>query len=159
MTEKTTADNAAEENINTSDGGVTINQSKFDGKVRISEDVIAQLATKALASVDGVSPASPGLMANLRLGRKIVNGVRISISDGDATEIVIDAYVSIKYGLRIPDVCWDVQEAIKEQVERFTGYVIKSVNVFVQGVTFADKKSDDAELASEEQEDIVGEQL
>lgn len=121
--------------------GTTIDQSNLEGKIRISEDVIAQLATKALNSVEGVSPASPGLMANLRLGRKTANGVRISISDGDAPEILVDAYISVKYGLRIPDVCWDVQEAVKEQIERFTGYAIKGVNVYVQGVTFAENKA------------------
>ncbi|NLW61448.1 MAG: Asp23/Gls24 family envelope stress response protein [Synergistaceae bacterium] len=120
--------------------GATIDQSNLEGKIRISEDVIAQLATKALHSVEGVTPANPGLMANLRLGRKTVNGVRITISDGDSPEIVVDAYIAVKYGLRIPDVCWDVQEAVKEQIERFTGYTIKGVNVYVQGVTFGDKK-------------------
>ena len=122
------------------DAGSSIDQSNLEGKIRISEDVIAQLATKALNSVEGVSPANPGLMANLRLGRKTVNGVRISISDGDSPEILVDAYISVKYGLRIPDVCWDVQEAVKEQIERFTGYTIKGVNVYVQGVTFGEKK-------------------
>lgn len=112
-----------------------------EGKVRISEEVIAQIATKALTSVEGVFPASPGLMANLRLGRKTVNGVRISISEGETPEISVDAYISVKYGLRIPDVCWDVQTAVKEQVERFTGYGIKGVNIYVQGITFADKSS------------------
>ena len=120
--------------------GTTIEQSNLEGKIRISEDVIAQLATKALNSVEGVTPANPGLMANLRLGRKTVNGVRISISDGEATEIVVDAYIAVKYGLRIPDVCWDVQAAIKEQIERFTGYTIKGVNIYVQGISFSDKK-------------------
>lgn len=120
--------------------GASVGQSGLEGKVRISEDVIAQLATKAINSVNGVSPASPGLMANLRLGRKTVNGVRISISDGDAPEIVVDAYISVKYGLRIPDVCWDVQEAVKIQIERFTGYTIKAVNIYVQGISFSDDK-------------------
>ncbi|HAJ94207.1 MAG TPA: Asp23/Gls24 family envelope stress response protein [Synergistaceae bacterium] len=124
--------------------GNTIDQSNLGGKIRISEDVIAQLATKALNSVEGVTPANPGLMANLRLGRKTVNGVRITISDGNAPEIVVDAYIAVKYGLRIPDVCWDVQEAVKEQIERFTGYTIKGVNVYVQGVTFGDKKEPSA---------------
>ena len=127
------------------DAGVA--QSNLEGKIRISEDVIAQLATKALNSVEGVSPASPGLMANLRLGRKTVNGVRISISDGDTPEIVVDAYISVKYGLRIPDVCWDVQEAIKDQVERYTGYAIKGVNIYVQGITFAANRDQDANAA------------
>ena len=131
------------------DAGSSIDQSNLEGKIRISEDVIAQLATKALNSVEGVSPANPGLMANLRLRRKTVNGVRISISDGDAPEILVDAYISVKYGLRIPDVCWDVQEAIKEQIERFTGYSIKGVNIYVQGISFAEKSPQDSSQSTD----------
>jgi uncharacterized alkaline shock family protein YloU len=120
----------------------TADQSGPEGKIRISEDVIAQLAIKALLSVDGVQPANPGLMANLRMGRKASNGVRITISDGDTPEIQVDTYISVKYSLRIPDACWDVQEAIKDQVERYTGYSVKSVNVYVQGITFVEKKAE-----------------
>lgn len=119
----------------------TVDQAGLEGKIRISEDVIAQLAVKALLSVDGVLPANPGLMANLRMGRKTSNGVRISISEGDSPEIQVDTYISVKYSLRIPDVCWDVQEAVKDQVERYTGYTVKSVNVYVQGITFVEKKA------------------
>ena len=133
--------------------GSSVGQTNLEGRVRISEDVIAQLATKAINSVEGVSPANPGLMANLRLGRKTINGVRISISDGDAPEIVVDAYISVKYGLRIPDVCWDVQEAVKEQIERFTGYTIKGVNIYVQGISFAEKKPAVPDGAAESAED------
>jgi uncharacterized alkaline shock family protein YloU len=39
-------------------------------------------------------------------------------------------------------VCWDVQEAIKEQVERYTGYAVRAVNVFVQGITFQEDQDD-----------------
>lgn len=118
----------------------TADQTNLEGRIRISEDVIAQLAVKALLSVDGVQPANPGLMANLRMGRKANNGVRISISEGDTPEIQVDTYIAVKYSLRIPDVCWDVQEAVKDQVERYTGYTVKSVNVYVQGITFVEKK-------------------
>jgi uncharacterized alkaline shock family protein YloU len=120
----------------------TADQPGPEGKIRISEDVIAQLAIKALLSVDGVQPANPGLMANLRMGRKASNGVRITISEGDTPEIQVDTYISVKYSLRIPDACWDVQEAIKDQVERYTGYSVKSVNVYVQGITFVEKKAE-----------------
>ena len=135
-------------------------QSNLEGKIRISEDVIAQLATKAINSVEGVTPANPGLMANLRLGRKTINGVRISISDGDSPEIIVDAYVAVKYGLRIPDVCWDVQEAVKDQIERYTGYSIKGVNVYVQGISFAEKKAPEpaADGSSEESYGTFGEE-
>jgi len=123
----------------------TIDQTNLEGKIRISEDVIAQLATRAMASIEGVQPANPGLMANLRLGRKTINGVRIAISETETPEIDVDVYITIKYGLRIPDICWDVQEAIKDQIERFTGYTIKGVNIYVQGITFVDKKPETAE--------------
>jgi len=137
-------------NVKESEGsGPSVDQNNLEGKVRISEDVIAQLATKALNSVEGVSPANPGLMANLRLGRKTINGVRISISEGETPDIIVDAYIAIKYGLRIPDVCWDVQEAVKEQIERFTGYTIKAVNIYVQGISFTDKKASEAAAPEE----------
>jgi uncharacterized alkaline shock family protein YloU len=126
----------------------TVDQTGLEGKIRISEDVISQLAIKALLSVEGIQPANPGLMANLRMGRKAANGVRISISDGETPEIQVDTYVSVKYSLRIPDVCWDVQEAVKDQIERYTGYSVKSVNVYVQGITFPDKPSDSGDPAS-----------
>jgi uncharacterized alkaline shock family protein YloU len=119
----------------------TVEQPGLEGKIRISEDVISQLAIKALLSVDGAQPANPGLMANLRMGRKASNGVRITISDGETPEIQVDTYVSVKYSLRIPDVCWDVQEAVKDQVERYTGYSVKAVNVYVQGITFVEKSA------------------
>jgi uncharacterized alkaline shock family protein YloU len=119
----------------------TMGETGLEGKIRISEDVIAQLAVKALLSVDGVQPANPGLMANLRMGRKAANGVRITITDGETPAIQVDTYISVKYSLRIPDVCWDVQEAVKDQVERYTGYSVKAVNVYVQGITFIEKKA------------------
>jgi uncharacterized alkaline shock family protein YloU len=89
-------------------------------------------------------------MANLRMGRKAANGVRIAISDGDTPEIQVDTYVSVKYSLRIPDVCWDVQEAVKDQIERFTGYTVKSVNVYVQGITFNDNPAGSEESAAQD---------
>jgi len=33
---------------------------------------------------------------------------------------------------------------VKDQVERFTGYAIKGVNIYVQGITFAEKKAEEA---------------
>lgn len=115
-------------------------EDKMQGDIRIADDVIAQLATKALDSVKGVQAASPGFGAKLGLGRKATGGVRISLSEGEHPVITVDTYLNVKYGLRIPDVGWDVQEAIKEQLEEFTGYDVKAVNVFVQGVYFGEGK-------------------
>lgn len=115
------------------------------GEVRIAEDVIAHLATKALQGVEGVQPASAGFSAKLSLGRKPSGGVRISIGEGTPPEIGVDAFINIRYGLRIPDVAWDVQEVVRNQLEAFTGYHVKAVNVFVQGIFFGQAKTAEME--------------
>jgi uncharacterized alkaline shock family protein YloU len=131
----------------------TLDSSTVTGSVKISEEVIAQIATQALLSVKGVQPASPGLVANLRLGKKSSSGVKISVHDGEVPSIAVEAYVTVKYGLRIPDVAWDVQESIKKNLEQFTGYTVKSVDVYVQGVFFeSPQKEEETAQSSAETE-------
>ncbi|MFA6641713.1 MAG: Asp23/Gls24 family envelope stress response protein [Thermovirgaceae bacterium] len=129
-----------------------LSEEKSEGSVRISEEVIAQIATQALLKVNGVQPASPGLVANLRLGKKTSGGVRISVEEGDMPSVVVDAYITTKYGLRIPDIAWDVQESIKKTLEQYTGYVVKAVNVFVQGVFFEHEQTTFKEPVEEKKE-------
>jgi uncharacterized alkaline shock family protein YloU len=95
-----------------------------EGEVKISEEVILQLAGQALHSLEGVRPAGGSALASFGLGRKTSGGVRVNVDD----------YISVKYGLRIPDVAWEVQEAVKMHLEKFTGYRVKYVNVFIQGI-------------------------
>jgi len=130
------------------------------GTVRIAEEVIAQIATQALLKIEGVQPASPGLVANLRLGKKVSGGVRIAIDEGTPPAVSVEAYVTVQYGLRIPDVAWDVQESIKKALEQYTGYVVKSVNVYVQGIFFekeqVEEKGGPKEQESEAEEPDQG---
>ena len=50
-------------------------------------------------------------------------------------------YVIVRYGVKIPDVAFSIQNAVKGSVETMTGLTVKSVNINVQGVTF-DKEKD-----------------
>jgi len=140
------------EPVKGADGSVTdplIPEEQSEGSVKISEEVIGQIATQALLKVNGVQPASPGLVANLRLGKKTSGGVRISVDEGDVPSVVVDAFITTRYGLRIPDIAWDVQESIKKTLEQFTGYAVKGVNVFVQGVYFEHEQSSQKEPQEE----------
>jgi uncharacterized alkaline shock family protein YloU len=105
-----------------------------EGEVKISEEVILQLAGQALHSLEGVRPAGGSALASFGLGRKTSGGVRVNVDDGTPPTIMVDTYISVKYGLRIPDVAWEVQEAVKMHLEKFTGYRVKYVNVFIQGI-------------------------
>lgn len=101
------------------------------GVIHISEDVIVELARKTIQGIPNIKmSARPG--AKFGLGRKS-GGIKVSVEHSQGT-IAIDAYVLVKYGQRIPDLAWDIQEKIKDNLERYTGYDVRAVNVNVQGI-------------------------
>lgn len=111
----------------------------------ISEDVISIIAGIAAAEVEGVSGMTLGLVDGINqiLGsnKKYSKGVKIELNGNN---VVIDLYVIVKYGVRIPDVAFSIQNAVKSEVETMTGLNVQSVNINVQGVTFdkVSKKDD-----------------
>ncbi len=114
----------------------------------ISEDVIGIIAGIAAAEVEGVSGMTLGLVDGINqiLGsnKKYSKGVKIEL---DGNNVVIDLYVIVRYGVRIPDVAFSIQNSVKSQVETMTGLNVESVNINVQGVTFdkVSKKIDEEE--------------
>lgn len=116
-------------------------ERSVQGNVHIAEDVITELARKTLTLVPGVQPASPGLVSKLGLvGRKAIDGIKVSVEENiNPPQITVDVFVLVKYGLRIPDIAWDLQEAVKNNLEQYTGYTVKAVNVNVQGVFFHER--------------------
>ena len=101
------------------------------GVIHISEDVIVELARKTIQGIPNIKTASK-LASKFGIGRK-GGGIRVSV-DHNQRIISIDAYILVKYGQRIPDIAWDVQEKIKDNLERYTGYEVRAVNVNVQGI-------------------------
>lgn len=103
----------------------------------ISEDVIGIIAGIAAAEVEGVSGMTLGLVDGINqiLGsnKKYSKGVKIEL---EGNNVIIDLYVIVKYGVRIPDVAFSIQNSVKSQVETMTGLNVQSVNINVQGVTF-----------------------
>lgn len=120
-----------------------------EGTIHISEDVIVELARKTVSSVPGVVIGGSSIASKLGIGKKVGDGVRITVEDGKIPSVSVDAYISVKYGLRIPDVAWDIQEKVKTKLETFTGYTVKSVNVNVQSVHFADDAGETVPIAKE----------
>jgi len=112
---------------------------KGEGTIHISEDVIVEIARKTITTIPGIILGGTSIASKLGLGKKMGDGLRISVDDGKVPSISVDTYISVKYGLRIPDIAWDVQEKVKEKLEAFTGYSVKVVNVNVQGIHFTDK--------------------
>lgn len=131
-------------------GGPDVTYS-VNGSIHISEEVIMELAKKTLTTMPGVQPASPGIASKLGIGRKASDGIRVSVEDKNPPLVTVDVYILVKYGLRIPDTAWDVQEAIKNSLEQYTGYDVNAVNINVQGIYFHDKPAPVPEVDREDE--------
>ncbi len=111
------------------------------GKINISNDVIASIAGIATMEIEGVAGMAGSMASGLaeKLGAKKnpQKGVKVNVSPEGA---VIDLLIVVAFGVRIPELCWEIQENVKNSVESMTGTEVLRVNVFVEGVSFEKKK-------------------
>lgn len=111
------------------------------GSLKISDEVIARYVMKATLSIEGISALSGGLTESLSkniLGKELpYKGVKIAQTEEG---IVIDIYVIVNYGFKIPQVAWDIQEGVKKEVELMMESTVKAVNIHVQGVSFSNEE-------------------
>ena len=106
------------------------------GTIRIADEVVSIIAGLAATEVEGVAGMSGGIAGGIAeiLGRKnFSKGVKVEVGE---KEEAIDLYIIVKYGVRIPDIALNVQEAVKAAIENMTGLSTVEVNVHVQGVGF-----------------------
>lgn len=111
--------------------------------LNISEDVIGIIAGLAASEVEGIAGMTLGFVDGINqiLGssKKYSKGVKIEL---DGKKVTVDLYVNVTYGVKIPDVAWAAQNAVKTAVENMTGLEVSAVNINVQGITF-DKKEEE----------------
>ncbi len=134
------------------------------GKVNISDEVVATIAGIAAMEIEGITGMTGGALGDLaeKLGAKKSpqRGVKVSVNPDGA---VIDLYAVVKFGIRIPELAWEVQENVKNSVETMTGIDVLKVNVHIDGVSFdkekpakkADEKVEVKEEASKAPEEVI----
>ncbi len=116
-----------------------ISRADSEGSINISEEVVGIIALEAMGEVEGYGGASTTIGKDIAelLGKKnSFKGIRVLLEEG---EIIIDAFINVKYGYSVTKTAKDVQEVILKSVGDMTGISIKAVNVHVNGIVF-DKK-------------------
>lgn len=106
------------------------------GDIRIANEVVGVIAGLAAVEVNGVAGMSGGIAGGIAemLGRKnLSKGVKVEVGEAQAA---VDLFVVVDYGVRIPEVAWQIQENVKRAIETMTGLEVVEVNVHVQGVHF-----------------------
>ena len=109
--------------------------NKFEnGSVNISDEVIEIIATIATKEIEGVSGLYGNISDNIgELFKKnnYKRGVKVQLTDDN---VVIDLDIIVDFGVKIPDVSWSVQEAVKSSIENMTGLKVTEVNIHVEGI-------------------------
>lgn len=122
------------------------------GNIKISVDVVSTIAGIAASQTKGVagmySSFTEGIAEKLGARKNPSKGVRVDMSE---KSVKIDLYIVVEYGVRIPELAWEIQENVKNNVETMTGLEVEKVNIHIEGVSFASEESE-TEPAGEQPE-------
>jgi uncharacterized alkaline shock family protein YloU len=113
------------------------------GSVKVSDEVIATIASVAATQVEGVAGMSEGIVdgiAKIITGSQATKGIKVQVGEEEAA---IDISVIVEYGHSIADIGRRIQEGVKNAVESMIGLKVVEINVYVQGVHLLDDKRDE----------------
>ncbi len=101
----------------------------------MTDDQVFNLIEKDVFEFDEVSRfAGAGFTDNLQnmLSRdKTSPGIKISEEDD---RLVINLEIIVYFGVNIPQLCYDIQSKIKNDLENNAGVNVKAVNIKVEGL-------------------------
>ena len=139
-----------ENNMNT----VNPNGVQEDNGINISNDVVAVIAGMAASNVQGVADMAGGFASGVSealSGKKnMAKGIKVDIN---GNQVKIDVHILVEYGARIPDVAFEIQKNVKQNVESMTGLNANEVNVHVQGVSINNSQNVNSKAIEAPKED------
>jgi len=115
-----------------------ITNNDTNGKISISEDVIASIASFAAKEIDGVLPlTSAGDEIAEIFGKKnVAKGVKVQL---DENSVAIGMGIRVRHGVKVPEIALTLQRAVIQAVETYAGLAVSSVNIYVGGIDFGAK--------------------
>jgi uncharacterized alkaline shock family protein YloU len=123
------------------------------GEINVTRETIGSIVSLNLADVKGVVGSRKTIIkeiTDMLRGDTSENGieetsrtVKVEIKDNKP---LINLHIIIKYGVRIPDIAWDIQNRVKEGLREKLGTDINEINIHVQGIQFPKKTQSRREL-------------
>ena len=121
--------------------------AEADGEIRVSQNVIAKIACRNALAVAGVARFCPkGIsdIKNLFSARSYDSSMVIDFQDG-----VVNITLSLLFyfGAKIPEVCKEIQDRVREQVETLGGAKVGVITVLVKDLLDPEEKAEEPEEA------------
>ena len=104
------------------------------GSVQVHKKVFAEVIEAALKEVRGVSLIRKNIGNRVveMFGQKDFPGINVKVDDNH--EVTLELKVLVQYGINIPDVARQVQETVKQAIDRTMDISLKDININVQGI-------------------------
>lgn len=125
------------------------------GEINVTNETIGNIASLNLADVKGVVGSRKSIIkeiTDMLKGATSENEIeddsrtiKVEIKDNKP---LINLYIIIKYGVRIPDIAWDIQTRIKEGLMKKLGIDINEIDIHVQGIQFPKKTQSRKDLVA-----------
>jgi uncharacterized alkaline shock family protein YloU len=112
------------------------NTAKTDlGRIQISDEAIAEMASTAALRVEGVSAmGASGRVESLAQALGLDQGASGVMVQMSGRELSLRVAILVDFGADVAEVGLSVQEAVAAAVEQMTGLDVREVDVAIQGV-------------------------
>ncbi len=125
------------------------------GEINVTNETIGSIVSLNLADVKGVVGSRKSII------KEITDMLRGATSENEIEEAsrtikveikdnkpLINLYIVIKYGVRIPDIAWDIQTRVKEGIMKKLDIDINEIDIHVQGIQFPKKTQSRRDLVA-----------
>lgn len=129
----------------------TVEEDEALGTITVALEVVSTIAGLAVEEVEGVQTtytSFAGGIAERFSSKKNAKGVKIEMN---GSNVSVDLYIIVDYGIKIPEIAWEVQESVKSSIETMTGLDVEKVNIHVEGIYFKTEEPPMLETAEEEE--------
>ena len=121
------------------------------GKVYVTKETIEHLVRINIADIKGLVGSKKTIMKEItdifrgreNIKEKSEKTLKVEIKNDF---IIIDLFIVLKYGVRIPDIAWEIQNKIKDQLKQEIEAENVEINIHVQGIQFSKKMQSKKEL-------------
>ena len=125
------------------------------GEININTETIRSIVGLNLTDVKGVVGSRKSIIkeitdmlrgeTNENETEEANRTIKVEIKDNKP---LINLFIIIKYGVRIPDIAWDIQNRVKEGLMKKLGTGINEIDIHVQGIQFPKKSQSRKDLVA-----------
>jgi len=125
------------------------------GEIIISNETIGSIVSLNLSEVKGVVGSRKSIIkeiTDMLRGDTIENEIeeasrtiKVEIKDNKP---LIKLNIIIKYGVRIPDIAWDIQSRVKKGLAKKLGIETNEIDIHIQGIQFPKKTQSKRDLVA-----------